>query len=109
MENCTKKHEFNFKNELWINGFTCLSVESKHEIAEYLCVSYRTIDRWISNDRPSKTAIKLLKQKKRTLNSYWDKFSIYKNEIKTPNGYEYSTRELETLDVKIRFIKTIIK
>lgn len=103
----SKNNVINFKSLLWKSGFADTSMKGNELIAEFLNVSTRTIRRWIKNNKPSKSAIQLLENRKNTLNDHWRNFRISGNEILTPNGYAFTTNQLQTLAIKIAHIKAL--
>ncbi|WP_448568908.1 DUF3653 domain-containing protein [Thalassotalea ganghwensis] len=109
MKNCSNIPTENFKNLLWKCGFTDTSTKGNEDIAKYLCVSPRTIRRWIKTNKPSKQAVKILNDRERMLNNYWENFRILNDKIMTPNGYRYSAQELKTLCIEIERIKSQIR
>lgn len=102
-----KKTQESFKNILWKAGFTDQSVKGLNKAAEFLHVSQSTIYRWTKNNRPSAQAINMLNNRDRNLDKHWDGFKINKNRIRTPNGYEYSTTELQKLALEIERLKAL--
>mgnify|MGYP000633632953 CR=1 FL=1 len=102
-----KKTEESFRNILWKAGFIDQSVKGLTEVANYLHVTLPTIYRWIKYNRPSKQALNMLSNRDRNLDKNWDGFKINKNKIRTPNGYEYSTTELQKLALEIERLKAL--
>lgn len=101
-----KTHE-SFRNILWKAGFTDQSVKGLTEVAEYLHVTLPTIYRWIKYNRPSKQALNMLENRDKNLGKYWNGFLIKQDRICTPNGYEYSTTELQKLALEIERLKAL--
>jgi len=104
----SKKEMNNFQQALWTNGFTDTSVKGNEKIAEYFDVTTRTVRRWIKDDRAPKRIMKQLALKNKHLTNDWNGFSLTNDKLKTPNGYEYSRNELETLAIKIKYLKILI-
>lgn len=102
-----KKTQESFKNILWKAGFTDQSVKGLTEVANYLHVTLPTIYRWIKYNRPSKQALNMLANRDRNLGTHWDGFLINQDKISTPNGYEYSTKELQKLALEIERLKAL--
>lgn len=100
-----KKLEISFRQLLWKSGFSDQSMKGIKEISEFLLVSERTIQRWMQNDRPSKQAISMLKNKENHLNDFWRNYKIKKDSIILPSGYSYTTNELEGLAIEVEKIK----
>ena len=105
----SKNNEISFTNELWKAGFTLINPQSKIEIAEYLGITVRSVERYIKSDCAPKNKINLLRLKRKNvlLNDNWDSFKINKNTLVTPNGHEYTPNDLLILKDLLRNFKSL--
>ena len=105
----SNKNEIDFRNMLWKSGFTDTSLKGQQEIADYFSVTTRTIREWLRTNKVPQSQLDKLTDMTKTLNDEWSNFKIKGNKLFTPNGYSYTTKELESLAIEIELIKSKYK
>ena len=79
-------------------GFIVSGQQNKHEIAEFLGVSVRQVERYINGANIHASAKKLLELKSVGIidNKKWCGFAIRDDKLITPNGDYFSKNDLES-------------